>query len=1195
MPLGTSRSHVRALEALGRHAPSHQQLNRHLAPQDVPACLWSPSIPGQGRGVRQNRSMGLAQVSRGVGDVVDALASVAIACLVGGPLAGGQKLLDEAIPIVHQHVRAHMATKALQRELKTALEDWARREAVNESELGAGFTTALHIVAAAGLDAGDIAAFHYDPKEIADELVQRARSLDSFDAEDPLYTVAARVVEATYSNLIREYHDREPILIPVLRSLRTDLEVQLAAMANALERLVSDIDDTRNSVREVHDSIASQASREDYLTYLRIRLVDWDRHLWLPSNQMMSSLERGLRVRPSKPNTRSSYKDLDTQINRQDAAFGADDLAQAFAGKRLLMVLGGPGSGKSWLVRRYARRAARAAIEQLEQGAPLEQVEIPILTTWEAWTRSPDGDDRESLVKAAFSAGLGHSDLGGSSITDRLKRALGIRTVAVLAVIDSLDEAADKASASTRLQSLASIGGWRAIVSSRPSAWQNTQLPSDQTARLVELLELDYPSDVEGFIDTWFNDTPAKADQLKQQISASSELRDSARVPLLLTFYCILTTDGSHPGSGLPAKRRDLYQEVVEHLIESRWRNSALGPDNRASLEDCHERLRSWAWDSVRNSVELHWSSTFTPDNDATDVIALSIKAIVPRTGNRRERQFIHRTIQEYLVAEYVARLPANQAFDILKSHLYLNDDWQAVVPTAIAAHHLEYPGELLALVEKAMDYQLGTQDKWRGERLSCAARLLARVADEFNGNLWTNCPPSVENWRLRLLEMHLGANGWLGASERLWVISRLGASADQLDDAMNFMVAGLKYPDNELKSADAIAETLLKFNASPAHVIKVTDWIVDNLARAAAHTLGSLFAPPAAGALLKLGASPEQLDRLVETRRTNAGYDWTWILPELGASSSQLDRTRLYTAIASLTSASGAESSQVEVVLELAKSSDVLKTRALCRIAEVLPSARSESLLQLARVMSELNAPLGQQGLLVERLLATAPKDESSAANQVAELLSELVGSSDELRERGEAELVRLLESTGPNSIRPLIGVALALIAASDDLRHSVVNALSWANLANVGGLAATFSDLDLSTEERGRAIDEVLNVLPMKDPGDTFNAIVSLRDLEMSVEQLERLTEIVLDVIPSTPPWLGSMVGSQLPRLGASIEQCEQVAHALLDRVRDLGLSYQRPVFRALKSLAPTDIWQSWVNDNGFSVEEANAVTRF
>jgi hypothetical protein len=76
----------------------------------------------------------------------------------------------------------------------------------------------------------------------------------------------------------------------------------------------------------------------------------------------------------------------------------ADELADQC---HRLVVLGGPGSGKTWLSRRTARRCAQNALVALVTGDGLEEIELPLYTTCSHLFRSP-GDIRHAVVSSAL-------------------------------------------------------------------------------------------------------------------------------------------------------------------------------------------------------------------------------------------------------------------------------------------------------------------------------------------------------------------------------------------------------------------------------------------------------------------------------------------------------------------------------------------------------------------------------------------------------------------------------------------------------------------------------------------------------------------------------------------------------------------------------------------------------------------------
>jgi hypothetical protein len=95
----------------------------------------------------------------------------------------------------------------------------------------------------------------------------------------------------------------------------------------------------------------------------------------------------------------------------------ADELARTCT---RLIVLGGPGSGKTWLARRTARLCAEVALDQLAEGARLDEVELPLYTTCARLAAAQlDDGIRHAVVVSAL--GL-LPDVGGSRVFHALRK-----------------------------------------------------------------------------------------------------------------------------------------------------------------------------------------------------------------------------------------------------------------------------------------------------------------------------------------------------------------------------------------------------------------------------------------------------------------------------------------------------------------------------------------------------------------------------------------------------------------------------------------------------------------------------------------------------------------------------------------------------------------------------------------------------
>jgi NACHT domain len=398
----------------------------------------------------------------------------------------------------------------------------------------------------------------------------------------------------------------------------------------------------------------------------------------------------------------------------------ADDLCMRCS---RLVILGDSGAGKTWLARRAARRCAEAALDRLQSGIPVDEVELPVFTTCARLAIAEGISIRDMIVRSA----LGQlPDLGGS-LADEVRALLVERDGPTLVVLDSLDEAAGR-DGQVRLAD--TLLGWRVILTSRPSSWDGQlAVTGGDPSRLVgTLLPLSYPGDVEPFIASWFRDRPEWGADLAAQIRRRQELQEAATIPLVLAFYCII--GGQVP---LPARTPELYDKVVSRMLTGRWRGSSQPPPEGVKREACLAILRSWAWQAAKNdpvSGVGRWLDEIAPEADpdpvlrealddpvvraAVDHVAVPLGPPDPDTG-RTTRRFAHRSIQEHLVAGHVASMLARQAAQKLAGHLWYDEDWAPyALPAAIAMHpdreqvlgliarrvtgSSELPGEILAL-----------------------------------------------------------------------------------------------------------------------------------------------------------------------------------------------------------------------------------------------------------------------------------------------------------------------------------------------------------------------------------------------------------------------------------------------------------------------------------------------------------------
>lgn len=580
-------------------------------------------------------------------DLVVSLATVAISALTGPLGAVGVAAAKELVKTCQAAWDRNSPQRQLRDAVQQSIETWAKHQEIPSETIDRGLGWAVEWVQAAGSQYDLIAEADFDPdKATAAVLAHIKRSEGRYYGTEDEYTVAERAVAATYRTLCNQ--------------LKSDGGTVLAAIQATRHAIVASIEGLRAELK-------GYADRDELIRYLRARIQEWDFSPWT-QGKSPSLLERTLQL-----NTAEGKREL---LTASDALTGA----------WFLVVLGGPGSGKTWLAQRYAREAAAAALTQLlDPRVDPASVEIPLFTTCAAWAAQPGGGI-DALATAALP----------SAREERIRRSVLRRGARVLAVADSLDEAGISPNAArTLVRSLTGSPGLRVVLTSRHAAWHTTAsaLTTDPNRRIGTLVELRYPDDVHGYIRQWFPDEPASADHLIDQLDDRKELKDTATVPLLLTFYCMLTEQ--EPDQPLPWRRRDLYRAVIDLLLARRWSDTTTEPD----LEACRGMLQAWAWEAVRDAVTPvglgAWPNTFTTGptakalEQALDSVAPKEKYPTHSKYNHTEvqRRFLHRTLLEHSVAEHIATLPAAQAADVLLPHVWFDPEWAVTVPEAIAVH----------------------------------------------------------------------------------------------------------------------------------------------------------------------------------------------------------------------------------------------------------------------------------------------------------------------------------------------------------------------------------------------------------------------------------------------------------------------------------------------------------------------------
>jgi hypothetical protein len=897
------------------------------------------------------------------------------------------------------------------------------------------------------------------------------------------------------------------------------------------------------------------AQRGDIFLYLRV-LIDWLSTDPWPTVPEFS----GAALNPAAIERKMT---ITVASRDRKETFGADELTLRC---QRLVILGGPGSGKTWLARRTARRCAEDALRVLIAGGTLDEVELPLYTTC-AKLFTAGGNIREAVVSSALDQ-LG--DLGGARITTALREFFSERNAPSLLVIDSLDEAHGS---SERLRQASTLP-WRVVLTSRRSSWRNqlTINDADESHNVGELQPFRYPADVESFINSWFTGQPERGRQLCSQIEQRPSLQRAATVPLILAFYCIVGSSGP-----LPEFRRQLYPRVLSRILTGRWRND---DDGEPDLDSCLSTLRSWAWQGASNhpvSGLGMWADDIPTarvrlseaDADAVDHVATPLGPRDIDTGKTR-RRFIHRSIREHLVAEHVARLPAHEVPDILLPHLWYDPDWEYAAPAAVAMHP-QHDELLRTLICRAAGSTQIPDDLSAIDGTWQVRGFLARIASESGENDWSAEVTSMigraridlarsgrigelvgtASWSTSNGHVHEALLALLPLRMTYWEVERLLGIMMQLNlstrDKQQVCVTLLGFLGRATDdtSADGLMRRIVEFAPSAEDKQRVRETLLELLAIPPQRQLplmgmmggiGGSFSLPVTNtvglvrALIKLDPSPE--DRL------RAGE----VLIGLLARSSD-----------SLPGGQDAHAIVLGLLQLAVATEDQRRTRELL-LGVLADHTDSGTAVLLAWALTYLNPSAADKQQALAALLRLTDRTESRAVVGLADAVLALDPSGQHQQQMVESLLRALPGQTTSFGIRDVVARLVQLATSAEDKRQ-VLEALLRAlpgqtDYFAIGELVGGMTQFATSAEERRRALEALLEALPgQADDSGTQALVAGVVQFATLAEDHRRAREALLGLLAGRPgggraaDLLGGVV-----QLATSAQDKRQVLEVLL-----------------------------------------------
>jgi hypothetical protein len=601
-----------------------------------------------------------------------------------------------------------------------------------------------------------------------------------------------------------------------------------------------------------------------------------------------------------------------------------------------------------------------------------------------------------------------------------------------------------------------------------------------------------YPDDVEPFIAAWFGGRQEQAAGIAAQLRNRPGLQKAATVPLVLAFYCILGDD-----QPLPAHRVGLYTNVIRRMLTGRWRGSG---DRDFDPDGCVEILRDWAWSAAASNPVSGigaWADEFpTPrvksreDRNALDHVAVPLGPPDPDTG-MTIRRFVHRSIQEHLVAERVANTTAEQAADELLNHIWYDPDWEYAGPSALAMH----PGRdevLRNLICRAA----------RSEQIPAEISVVDSCWQIREFLVKVSLESGEADWSIESAELISQARIDFAVTGRLGYVRGAVAGWRRSNSQVRNALLGLLARQNDWTKAGELAEAVVGLTVTTEERGQVREALL-GLVGAAAY--GGVVAIRLVETVARLAVTTEQRGQVRAVLLGLIGRkNWcdSWGAGKLAEAVAGLDPTR-------------EEWEQVWVIL----------------LERLLQETDSRQVTNLAEVAAGLAVTARERDQVRAVLLAlVSQQTDSWPATKLAKVAAELDLTSKQRAQLRDALLMLLADESRPDVARQ-IAVAFATATASS--------------------VAETVAGLDPTTEEREEVRAVLLRLLALQTSGSEAARLAKpMASLAVTAEERRQVRKALLRLLAQeTSSGMARSLASAAIKLDPTAEQQDQVWETLLN----------------------------------------------
>ena len=344
--------------------------------------------------------------------------------------------------------------------------------------------------------------------------------------------------------------------------------------------------------------------------------------------------------------------------------------------RKLCVVLGGPGSGKSLLLKVLAREFTKDSVITLR---------VRLRDLARRMERDGCGVEEGILRLGLDGTGVSAGQLSTASVPE------------VVMLCDGLDECAHQQSAiASGLRSIADAHpSYRIVVTTRPIGYYTSQLRSWRHYELLPLASTDVRKNLESLCRSAVgsDETPDDdlADRIETYLKEGGSEQNLGGTPLLLAFHALLVLKSPHPCR----RKADLYARIFKLIDDAPSPRKERTADPPKAIRDSVLNVLGWqtfagpllpAEELERRCAKVLQAETGAGNLQALSDVQQAIKywdnaGLIERLQHADSEliAFVHKTCGEFAAARHLADMEPDKACQVIQPTIR-NSGWGEIL-----------------------------------------------------------------------------------------------------------------------------------------------------------------------------------------------------------------------------------------------------------------------------------------------------------------------------------------------------------------------------------------------------------------------------------------------------------------------------------------------------------------------------------